>query len=164
VAFRNRHVPLVVILDAEDGIRRAEHFLPQYREGGAAVERTWNVVLTFRIVRAPVPGYERRPLENQTVIFRSWVRREYASAGDLLAEDIQDLTHKALGWRPNDDPPPGQDCNPDPGVVVLDATPEGDSIELFFDDAAQSWTKEWRIRLLVSLATCNPVAEGCEPC
>lgn len=164
--------PLMDILDDQDGIRRMDQFNPQHGGdsetdfgGAAADERAYRNVLTMgRLTRSNVAGLENRPVFNVTVTFQPWLRGEESSGGDLLLEDVQDWVLKALVWTGGSSRPPNQSCVTDPGIVIMQARLDADTQVPVYNHEAQAWTKQFRMRFLISIGTCLPVAEPCTEC
>lgn len=151
--------PFARLVQSSRGLRRMDTAdLAEYQK----------IVCFGRLTRGPLPGYPTRPLFVVTVTFTEWVRPDLdeddqASSGDLILEDLEDRILRALVIR-DGNPVANQRCFPNPPLLVLDAAFDGDVGEPGFDEAAQAWTKSFRLRFIVAIATCQPVAPWCGPC
>lgn len=149
-------LPFRALLDTEEGIRRMDR---------AEIARYQRMVAFGRLVRSHVPGRERQPLQYQSVKFSLWVRPESPDAGDLMLEDLEDWILKIFVWRNRAVPGQGDCPTGDLGLIPMDAMHvPGSETEPEHKEAPESWTKSFRIRFLVNIATCLPVADRCDPC
>jgi len=153
---------LAAILDAEGGVRRPDQPKPQINGLGAPIDTSFRKILTFgRLTRDPVPGYESRPIQFQTLEFAPWIRGESSTPADLVLEDIQDLVLRRFVWIPRGGHPEEQDCS---AIIILNARHVGGDAAPAFNHAMEAWTKSFRLRFQVILPTCAPVVAWCGDC
>ncbi len=152
--------PLMANVDGSRGLRRVDK---------AEVDHFQKCLTFGRLTRGPVPGRSTRAMWVCTVTFAPYVRPDTDAdgnllSGDLVLEDVEDWVLRALVVRESGGIA-GQTCyEARRTLVVLDAQFDGDTIEPNFDEDLEAWTKQFRIRFVVSIASCHPVLEWCGPC
>jgi len=116
------------------------------------------------VIWGVVPGVERRPFLNMSPAFSIWVRPELEAMGDLTVHEIFIELMKRLAWV-GDHGFPAQDCvGSEPPILVYASEFASHDIPPYYDEDHQAFTTRFRIRFVVGLATCLPVADDCSPC
>lgn len=111
-----------------------------------------------------VPGVERRPFLNMSPAFSIWVRPELEAMGDMTLQEIFIELMKRLAWV-GDHGFPAQDCvGEEPPILVYASEFASHDIPPYFDEDHQAFTTRFRIRFVVGIATCLPIADDCSPC